>query len=199
MKKILLFLMLSLFMVAGASAQEAAFTQAVCKYRTQKTAVASAVMTKHTNAMKKDKSCTGSLYMKSPDKVAIVCNGGKEQLVMNGNTFTMVMSGHKHVASAKTAAQFAAFKAVLLGVLDGGKTDISKVQGVKVATNGGHVVVTMTPAQAKRMMFTSFVLTLNRKTGALETLRLNNKRGYTLYTFSDFKFGSAVNDKVFKP
>lgn len=199
MKKILILLLMALAMVPAINAQEAVFDQAVAKYRTAKTATAQAVMTKHNKAMKQDKTYSGSLYMKSPDKMAITVNNGKEQLVMNGDVFTMVQSGHKRVASAKTASQFAAFKAVLQSVLSGGKTNISKVSGVKVETEGGNVVVTITPAKAKRMMFTSFVLSINRKTSELEALWLNSKRGYTKYTFTGFKFGGAVNDKVFKP
>lgn len=190
---------LSLTMVTTAFAQESVFTSAVTKYRTSKTASAKAVMVKHNKAMTKNKTYNGSLYMKSPDKMAIVCGNDKEQLVMNGNTFTMVQGGHKRVASAKTASQFAAFKSVLQSVLNGGKTDISKVQGVKIETEGGDVVVTMTPTAEKRMMFTSFVLTINRKTGALEALQMNSKRGFTKYTFTNFKFGATVNDKVFQP
>lgn len=188
MKKILFLLLLSLTTATAAFAQSADFTQAVARYRTAKGATAKATMVKHNKALTKDKAYTGSLTMKSPDKVAITCDGGKEQLVMDGSTFTMVTGGHKRVASAKTAAQFAAFKAVLLSVLNGGRTDITKVQGVKVETEGGDVVVTMTPAKAKRMMFTSFVLTVNRKTGAIEALSLNGRRGYTKYTFTGFKF-----------
>lgn len=191
-------MLLSLTMVTASFAQSASFEQAVAKYRTAKSATAKAVMVKHNKAMTKNKTYNGSLYMKDPDKVAIVCDNGKEALIMNGNTFTMVMGGHKRVASAKTASQFAAFKAVLLSVLNGGKTDISKVQGVKVATEGGNVVVTMTPAAQKRLMFTSFILVINKNSGALESLSLNSKRGFTKYTFLGFKFGGAVNDKVFQ-
>lgn len=199
MKKILFLMLLSLTMVTTAFAQQASFAQAVAKYRTAKTATANATMVSHNKAMTKNKTYSGALYMKDPDNVAIVCANGKEQLVMNGNTFTMVMGGHKRVASAKTASQFAAFKAVLLSVLNGGKTDISKVQGVDVDTQGNSVVVTMTPAKTKRMMFTSFVLSINRKSGALESLTMNSKRGFTKYSFSNFKFGGSVNDKVFQP
>lgn len=190
MKKTITLILLSFLLAfAGqAQAQTAAFKQAVSRYATAKSASAKATMTKHSKAMKNDKTYTGTLTMTAPNKVAISCNGGKEQLIMDGNTFTMVQGGKKRVASAKTAEQFAAFKTVLLSVLNGGKTDISHVQGVKVETQGGNVVVTMTPAKQKRMMFTSFVLVINRKTGALETLSLNNKQGYTKYTFTNFKW-----------
>lgn len=198
MKKFFIIGLLSMLTIAG-FAQESVFTQAVSRYKTAKTASATAVMVKHNNAMTKNKSYEGALYMKDPDKVAITANNGKEQLVMNGNTFTMVMGGRKHVASAKTASQFAAFKAVLLSVLSGGKTNISNVQGVKISQQSGNVIVTMTPAAAKRLMFTSFVLEINKHSGALESLTLNSKRGYTQYKFSNFRFGTSVNDKVFNP
>lgn len=198
-KKILMLLLLSLAMVQVATAQKTAFAQAVTAYATSKTATAKAVMARQAKAMKKAKTFSGTLYMKAPDKVAIVCAGGKEQLVMNGNTFTMVTAGRKRVASAKTAGQFAAFKAVLQSILGGGKVDIAKVQGVRTATEGSAVVVTMTPAKAKRMMFTSFTLTIDRKTGALETLELKGRGGSTKYTFTGFHFGGAVDDKAFKP
>ena len=199
MKKIVLMMLMSMLTVTMGFAQESAFTEAVSRYKSAKTASATAVMVKHNKAMTKNKSYDGALYMKDPNKVAITANNGKEQLVMNGNTFTMVMGGHKHVASAKTASQFAAFKAVLLSVLSGGKTNISNIQGVKVTQQSGNVVVTMIPAQAKRLMFTSFVLEINKRTGALETLKLNSSRGYTQYNFSNFRFGASVNDKVFNP
>lgn len=198
MKKTLFIVLLSMLTIAG-FAQESLFTQAVSRYKTAKSASATAVMVKHNKAMTKNKTYNGALYMKDPDKVAITADNGKEQLVMNGNTFTMVMGGRKHVASAKTAGQFAAFKAVLLSVLSGGKTNISNVQGVKILQQSGNVVVTMTPTQAKRLMFTSFVLEINKANGALESLTLNSKRGYTQYKFSGFKFGAPVNDKVFNP
>lgn len=181
MKKLLLLLLMVVCFVPAMHAQQAAFEQAVAKYRTAKSATAAAVMVKHNKALTKNKTYTGSLSMKDPDKVAIVVDGGKEQLVMNGNTFTMVQGGHKRVASAKTASQFAAFKAVLQSVLSGGKTNISTVKGVKIAQQGGKVVVTMTPDAAKHLMFTSFVLTLNKTTNAMESLTLNSKRGYTEY------------------
>lgn len=199
MKKILTLLLLAFAFVPAMQAQEAAFEQAVAKWKTAKTATATAVMVKHNKAMTKNKTYNGTLSMKSPDKVAIVVDGGKEQLVMNGSTFTMVQGGHKRVASAKTASQFAAFKAVLQSVLSGGKTNISQVKGVTIAQQGGNVVVTMVPDKAKHLMFTSFVLVIDKRTGALESLTMNSKRGYTEYKFSGFKFGGTVNDKVFRP
>lgn len=199
MKKILLTLMMALTFSPAINAQQATFKQAVARFQTSKTATAKAVMVKHNKAMTKNKTYSGGLYMKSPDKVAITVDNGKEQLVMNGNTFTMVMGGRKHVASAKTASQFAAFKTVLKSVLSGGTINISGVQGVKISHSSNDVVITMTPAEAKRLMFTSFVLVINKNTSALESLTLNSKRGYNEYKFSNFKFGGQVSDKVFQP
>lgn len=197
MKKIVLFLMLALLSCPAMHAQYAAFKQSVAKYRTVKSAVASAVMTKGNKVMKKTKKATGYLYMKDPDKVAISVNNGKDQLVMNGNTFTMVTNGRKHIANATTAAQFAAFKQVFQSVLSGGNINVDKIPGVSITQNNGNVVVTMIPSKQKRMMFTSFILTIDKTSNSLESLRMNGKRGYTLYTFGNFRFGAAVNNKVF--
>ena len=38
------------------------------------------------------------------------------------------------------------------------------------------------------MMFSSFVLTIDTKSSELRSLRMNERAGYTEYTFSNFKF-----------
>ena len=205
MKKIVLFVLLSMMAVTATFAQEAAFTQAVAKFKSAKTATANVTMTQHNAALTKNTTATGSLYMKDPDKVCISVNGGKDQLVMNGNTFTMVMKGRKHVANSKISAQFATFKSVFYSVLSGGKSYISKLSGVSVAQSGHNVLVTIVPVAAnakekRRMMFSSFELVINKSTNALVSLSMKDRRGgYTKYAFTGFRFGGSVNDKVFNP
>lgn len=205
MKKIILFLLLSLAIAPATFAQEAAFTKAVARYKNTKTATAATTMIKHNAALTHNSTGKGTLYMKDPNKVAIVVNKGKDQLVMNGDKFTMVMNGRKMVASSKVSAQFAPFKAVLQSVLSGGSINVSKQPGTTVTTSGYKVIVTMKPTAAnakaaRRMMFKSFELVINKNTGALISLTMNDRRGgYTQYQFSGFKYGAAVSDKVFNP
>ena len=59
--------------------------------------------------------------------------------------------------------------------------------------NGTLLVLTITPQPdskkaARRMMFTSFVLTIDTKTSEIRSLRMNERSGYTEYTFSGYKF-----------
>ena len=41
---------------------------------------------------------------------------------------------------------------------------------------------------ARRMMFSSFVLTIDTKTSELKSLRMNERGGYTEYRFSGYQF-----------
>ena len=67
--------------------------------------------------------------------------------------------------------------------------NVSILEGAKVPSQ-----LTITPQATdkkslKRMMFTSFVLTINTRTSQLQSLRMNEKAGnYTEYTFSNFQF-----------
>ena len=58
---------------------------------------------------------------------------------------------------------------------------------------GNNIVLTITPkADSKkaqrRMLFSSFVLTIDKNTSELKTLRMNERGGYTEYTFTGHKF-----------
>ena len=60
--------------------------------------------------------------------------------------------------------------------------------------DGKQLIITITPEaadkkQQRRMMFSSFVLTVDAATSQLLSLRMNEKAGnYTEYRFSDFQF-----------
>ena len=55
-------------------------------------------------------------------------------------------------------------------------------------------MLTITPTaeskkQQRRIMFTSLVLTIDSRTSALKSLRMNEQRGnYTVYQFTNFAF-----------
>ncbi len=195
-------LSIACFISAGA---QSTFQKAVSHFSKANTATASVTVNRVNKALKNKVTETGTMWMKSPDKVSISSKNGKNKLIMNGTTFTMKMNGFKHTTSSKTNAQFATFYSVFKAVLNGGKTDVDQLPGVSVSQKGTTVVVTIVPKTAdakkqKRMMFTSFVLEVNSRTSALESLRINQRNGsYTLYTFSAFKFNTSVADTVFKP
>ena len=192
MKQLLLFL--ALFCQLSVCAQQADFQKAVARYKNTTSITATATKTTHRQAVAKDAVSKGQLTMKRPSTVSIEMEGGKDQLLMQGSTFTMVVKGKKHTTSSKSNPQFATFQAVFESILSGGAKDISRLSDLTMRQNGDQLVLTITPQATdkkslKRMMFTSFVLTINTRTSQLQSLRMNEKAGnYTEYTFSNFQF-----------
>lgn len=175
-------------------AQKADYLAAVAKYKNVHTVTASAVKTKHKTAVKKDEQFTGTFTITPPNKVNISVNNGKDQLDMQGENFTMTIGGKSHKTSSKTNPQFATFQQVLENIITGASNgvDIAQISGVTLEKNGTDIVLTITPETGKskkRMMFTSFVITMDAKTSEIKTLRMNEKgQNYTNYEFSDYTF-----------
>lgn len=192
MKRVLLILTL-LCQLAISVAQQADFQKAVARYKDAANVTASVTKTTHKKAVAKDVISKGTLTMKRPATVSIVIDGGKDQLLMEGSNFTMVVKGKKHTTSSQKNVQFTSFQTVFESILSGGQKDISKLGDLTVSKQGGNLVLTITPQaadkkSARRMLFSSFVLTIDTKTSELKSLRMNERAGYTDYTFSGFQF-----------
>jgi len=204
MKKIIILFLIVFLYCINISAQSA-FQKTVARYANISSVTANVTMVHHNKALTKNKTSKGNLWMKKNNKLCISVNNGKDKLIMNGSTFIMKHNGRKFTTSSKTNKQFVTFKKVLDNILNGGKIDIDNIQGVNVKQNGNIFLVTIYPAakdvtQQKRMTFTSFVMEINSKTSALESLRMNEKRGgYTIYTFTNTKFNQNFADTVFIP
>ena len=109
------------------------------------------------------------------------------------STFTMTVKGKKHTTSSEKNTQFRSFQTVFESILSGGAKDISKLGDLTTSKQGNTLQLTITPQAdskkaARRMMFSSFVLTIDTKTSELQSLRLNERGGYTEYTFSGYQF-----------
>lgn len=192
MKKLLLFLTFLCQFTIGV-AQQADFQKAVARYKNTTSVTATATKTTHRQAVAKDAVAKGQLTMKRPSTVSIVMEGGKDQLLMQGSTFTMVVKGKKHTTSSEKNVQFASFQTVFESILSGGAKDISKLGDLTINKEGNALVLTITPKAedkktARRMLFSSFVLTIDTKTSELKSLRMNERSGYTEYTFSGYQF-----------
>ncbi len=192
MKRVLLALTLIICQMAMGFAQSD-FQKAVARYKNATTVTADVTKTTHKDAIAKDVVTKGKFTMKKPSEVSIVIDGGKDQLLMQGSTFTMVVKGKKHTTSSDRNTQFVTFQAVFESILSGGAKDISKLSDIDITKKGQQLVITITPQAknkkaARRMLFSSFVLTLDQKTSELKTLRMNERGGYTEYTLSGYKF-----------
>ena len=191
--KRLFFILAILFVQIGIFAQGSDFQRAVSHFKGH-TATAAATRITHKAALAKDATAQGTLTMKQPATVEISIDGGKDALLMEGSTFTMTVKGKKHTTTSQQNPQFATFQKVFESILAGGTQDIATLKEVTVKKDGKQLVLTITPEaadkkQQRRMMFTSFVLTIDVATSKLLSLRMNEKAGnYTEYTFTNFQF-----------
>lgn len=192
MKKILSLIFLCLLTLSSL-AQNVDFQKAVAKFRGTTGVTAVATRVDHKAAVAEDDKATGTMVIQSPDKMNISVAGGKEQLDMNGDDFTMIMRGREYKANSKNNNQFVAFQAVLTAIIKGDGTGLAEVPGVELTQKGNIITIHMDPtadqAKKKRMMFSSFVITLDVKKGEILTLRMNGRgKNYTEYSFSGFVF-----------
>ena len=186
-------LFLLAFLPLTIMAQQADFQKAVARYKNAKTVTANVTKRAHKEAVATDAVTKGTFLMKAPNEVSITMEGGKDQLIMQGNNFTMVANGRKHKTDSQKNIQFASFQTVFESILSGGTKSISQLKDLTMKKNGTLLVLTITPQPdskkaARRMMFTSFVLTIDTKTSEIRSLRMNERSGYTEYTFSGYKF-----------
>lgn len=193
MKKLLIGLLFVMCYITVCVAQNADLQKAVARYKKVSTVTAVAKKTTHKDALAKDVVTKGTLTMKKPADVGIVIDGGKDQLLMHGSEFTMVVKGKSHKTSSQKNTQFATFQAVFEYILKGGDGDLSKLGDLAVTKQGSNIVLTITPQATskkaqRRMLFSSFVLTLDKNTSELKSLRMNERGGYTEYTFTNHKF-----------
>ena len=191
--KRLLFVLAILFVQIGVFAQGSDFQRAVAHFKGH-AATAAATRTIHKAALAKDATAQGTLTMRQPATVEIAIDGGKDALLMEGGTFTMTVKGKKHVTTSQKNPQFATFQKVFESILSGGAQDIAALKEVTVKKDGKQLVITIIPEaadkkQQRRMMFSSFVLTIDAATSHLLSLRMNEKAGnYTDYTFTNLQF-----------
>ncbi len=138
--------------------------------------------TTHKKAVKTDAVTTGTVTIRKPDYICISVDNNKDQLIMDGTQFTMTMGKRKHVTDSKKNAQFVTFQQVLTAVIN--NQPIPTSEELTILTKGGQKVITITPVSKKRQLFSSFVLTIDAKTSAFRTLRMNGRgEDYTEYTF----------------
>ena len=167
----------------------------------QTTMTSQVTKTEHKSALKAAASVDGKFYFKSPDKMSLTFKDGKEALLMTGTTYTLVRGGKKSVAKGAMIDLFRPLQTVLKTIITkGDMASVKKMQEVSASTSGSSTVLTITPkVEAKRTLFSSFVVTYNTKSLELESIRMNGRKtSYTDYVLSKIQFGQSVDDKVFK-
>ncbi len=207
MKKLFILFITALFSCVPLFAQDAEMQKAVDRYKNMNTLTATVIQTKHNAAVTQDVASRGYFYFKNPARMCMTFNEGSETLLMDDNTFTMVTDGKKSVAKGKGNNQFESLLAVFKNITAGedAAVDLSDMADVEMTKHDNICTLTVIPIvsdeKAKRkMMFTSFVLTIDLKSSELKSLRMNEKgKNYTQYDFSNYVFNGTVSDSVFNP
>ncbi len=199
-----LFMMVLTICHTAVSAQNADVQKAASRYKNVNTLTATVTRTKHNAAVVDDVVTKGNLYFKRPNKMCMVFEEGKDLLLMDGDVFTMVSGGKKSVAKGETYNEFVSLREVFVQIISGGDMNgNSGIQAnIEVSQQGTLRILTVTPVTSKakaRMMFSSFILTIDTKSSEFKSLRMNERgRNYTQYDFSSYVFDGEVNENVFK-
>lgn len=202
------FLLLTLFLLAAPMlrAQDDDILKAMDYYKGASSLTAAVTRTKHNAALTNDAAAQGTLYFKSPNRLSIVFEDENDKLIMADGVFTMVTNGEKQTAKGATLAQFqtllAAFSEQFLGNSSAGASNAE----VAITSDGNLRTVTITPAAEssnktkRRLLFTSFSLTIDVKNQRIKSLRMNERgTNYTQYDFSGFSLNAPIPDSAFIP
>lgn len=209
MKRVLIILSLILCAVfcftSPATAQQDVMQQAMEGYKNLTSVKADVKKTVHNTMVTKDVVTTGTFYFKKPAMMCITTNGGKDQLLTNGESFTIVQNGKPSTANAKGNSSLTPLVNAIKGITQGkADTDLSDVADVDMERDGDLMIMTIAPitksaAEKRKLMFQSFVITIDTKAGELKSVRLNEKgQNYQLYELSNFKRDVKIDDAVFK-
>lgn len=189
---------------ASAQQQQDVMKQAMEGYKNLTSLSAKVTKTVHSEMVAKDLVTTGMFYFKKPAKMCITTNGGKDKLLTDGETFTIVQNGKASTASGKGNAALAPLISAIKGITSGQQdVDLSEVADVDMERDGNKLVMTIAPivknaADRKKLLYQSFVITFDQKAGELRSVRLNGKgKNYEHYEFSNFQAEAKIDDAVF--
>lgn len=209
MKKIFSLLLLVLTFCVGLHAQSEdgdMMARLQERFKNMQTLTAPVTQTRHNALLTNDVVSKGTFYFKKPASMCLSFNDGADMLLMKGDQFIMVRDGKSSTMSGKGNSQMEALKILLKNFSAGQESDVSvdDFADVEVEREGDLMIMTIIPriedAKARRkMLYSSFVVTVDTKAGALKSIRLNEKgTNYTHYDFGKFQLDVPVDDKVFE-
>ena len=204
MKK-LIALLLVLLPCLALTAQEADIRRLAEHYADVQTLSATVTRTRHNVLLARDEVTRGHFFLKKPGKMCLSFDDNKDMLLMESGTFTLVEQGRRTVAKGRNGQVLGALGSVLRGLFADGSYVPDEAATVTVEQSGNRCILTVTPLlknakEKRRLMFTSFVLTLDNASGRLLSLRMNERgENYTQYDLTGHQPGAAVSDIVFTP
>lgn len=175
------------------------------RFKNMQTLTAPVTQIRHNALLTEDVTSKGTFYFKKLASMCLSFNNGADMLLMKGDQFIMVRDGKSTAMSGKGNTQMEALRTLLKNFSAGQESDVSvdDFADVEVEKEGDLMVMTIIPriedAKARRkMLYSSFVVTVDTKAGELKSIRLNEKgNNYTHYDFGKFQLNAPVDDKVF--
>lgn len=184
--------------------QEDVMQQAMQGYKSLTTVKADVKKTVHNSMVAKDVVTSGTFYFKKPAQMCIATNGGKDKLLTDGERFTIVQNGKPSTTSMKGNNALTPLLTAIKGITQGDTdTDLSDVADVDMEREGDLMIMTIVPitknaAERRKLLFQSFVITVDGKAGEVRSIRLNEKgQNYQQFDFSNFKHDVKIDDAVF--
>lgn len=168
------------------------------KYKDVSTLTANVTRTQHRTALKTDKVDNGKYYYKKSNKMLMTFGtAGNDKMLMNGTNYVMTTNGKSRQTSGQKNDQVKVMTLALDYIIGNQGDGSSSVANIKTEKSGKTTTVTIVPkATKKRMMFSSYVVTLHD--GAVKSIRMNERgNNYTLYEFSGYTRNASVDDKLF--
>lgn len=168
----------------------------------QETITAVVTRTKHNPAVIDDLVTRGTFHFKQPGRMCMIFNDEKEKLLMDGTSFILINDGKSSVAKGKEANHLELLQRVLQNILAGGDGMIDN-QGPDMEITRQDNIIQIIPVNTsakatRRMMFTSFTLTVDPVNSGLISMCMNEKGGnYTQYDFSGYIFDEIIDDEIF--
>ena len=203
-KSIVSALLICLLAAGTAWAQDADLQRISERHRTMKTLNATVQRTRHNTAIADDEVTAGTFSLRKPGQMALTFPDGGDKLLMDGTTYTMVTAGKAQVAQGKTHALFSVLQDVLRALTGDG--DTASLEGratLEWTRSDDWLTLAVTPAwegSKRRMMFRSFIFTIDARHLRLRSLRMNERGdNYTQYDFTDYQPDTPVADDTFKP
>lgn len=201
----LIILLIALLPCLALTAQEADIRQMAEHYADVQTLSATVTRTRHNAVLTQDEVTHGDFFLKKPGRMCLTFNDKKDMLLMENGTFILVENGRKSVAKGRNGRIMGALGTVLRGLFADGSYVADDAMEVTVEHSGNRSILTLAPAAAsakekRRLLFTSFVLTLDTASGRLLSLRMNERgENYTQYDLDNHRLGVEVDDAVFIP
>ena len=203
-KSIVSILLLCLLSANATMAQDADLQRIAERHRAMKTLNATVRRTCHNTAIADDEVTTGTFSLRKPGQMALTFLDGRDKLLMDGTVYTMVTDGKAQVAQGKTHALFSVLQDVLRAMTgDGDAVSLEGRATLEWTRSDDWLTLAVTPAwegSKRRMMFRSFIFTIDARDLRLRSLRMNGRgENYTQYDFTDYRPDTPVGADTFKP